>query len=355
MAFKIGSTTVIPNITTASGSPANANGVEGIEWFDTDDWKLYKYLNGAWREMVSNRPGESIVVRKTDPLYRVTYTQGYMMGGYRNSSPWYNANRTVHSTDVTTNLGDIFTQAGGYVTGGFSDTTGYMFGAWTDNGASTYVCRLNMSTEAAMSMLNMQVSRNQGGEFQDGDNYAGYIHGGGSGWVERLTWSTETFLHIADEDGTDYQNTYQWTMPTGGYGYKSFGSRKMQFSTETWNIFSNACGGQTHSKTLPSKHGRMYVENNGNSTSGTNGDTRRFVSATDTHTGCSSFKTNYGGETNYEVGQDWGYGLGMCGAACQENTSFKSYYHTDSHVMGGTTMQPKGHDGASSGACATRG
>ena len=34
------------------------------------------------------------------------WTHGYVGGGYQNGSPWRNVNRTVHSTDTSTNLGD---------------------------------------------------------------------------------------------------------------------------------------------------------------------------------------------------------------------------------------------------------
>jgi hypothetical protein len=98
----------------------------------------------------------------------------------------------------------------------------------------------------------------------------------------------------------------------------------------------------------------MYVENNGNSTEGHSGQVRNYNTTNDTHIGCNSFKPWRGGETNYEIGQDHGYGLGHCGDGCQSNHSFKSFYHTDSHLAGGTTMQPKGHDGMSSAGCGSR-
>ena len=43
-----------------------------------------------------------------------------MAGGYKSSSPWKNINRTVHSTDTTTNLGDQLTRGADYVNGAFT-------------------------------------------------------------------------------------------------------------------------------------------------------------------------------------------------------------------------------------------
>ena len=37
-------------------------------------------------------------------------THGYVGGGYKDSSPWRNVNRTIHSTDVTTDLGDMLNE-----------------------------------------------------------------------------------------------------------------------------------------------------------------------------------------------------------------------------------------------------
>ena len=39
-------------------------------------------------------------------LYRTIIVQGYMLGGYKDSSPWKNVNLTIHATDTTTNLND---------------------------------------------------------------------------------------------------------------------------------------------------------------------------------------------------------------------------------------------------------
>ena len=36
-------------------------------------------------------------------------THGYVGGGYKDSSPWRNVNRTLHNTDATTNLCLLYT------------------------------------------------------------------------------------------------------------------------------------------------------------------------------------------------------------------------------------------------------
>jgi hypothetical protein len=323
------------------------SGVAGQIYYNTSSNYMRIYNGSEW---------DSVLPASTSPKYRIVYIKGYVFGGYRNSSPWKNCNRTEHATDVTTNLGDIMDENGAYCTGGYSDTKAYMFATDTAfPGTTNRVKMLNMFTETSAGAAgNMTASRNDCAEFQDGDGIYGYVLGGGSANVDKYTWSTDTCSNIASKDGDDHQNSNQWGSATGGHGYQSKGSHKMNFTTNVWSTMGNAVGGQTHSKTLPSKHDRMYVENNGNSTEGHSGQVRKYDVTTDTHSGCNSFKPWYGGETNYEVGQDHGYGLGHCGVGCQSNHSFKTQYHTDSHTAGGTTMEIKGHDGASSGGCGSR-
>ncbi len=286
-------------------------------------------------------------------INRVTYTQGYVMGGYRNSSPWKNVNRTIHATDVTTNLGDLMDKKGAYCTGGFDDIRAYSYA--TDNafpGTTSYVSSFNMWVETgAASPGTMSAARNDLGEFQN-DGTRSWVYGGGSAHVDRHIFATNTFSNVTSGDSADYQNSNQWG--DNLTGFRSKGSQKMKFQTETWSTMGNVVGGQTHSKTLPSKHGRCYIENNGNSTNGSSHMINYNV-VTETGAGCNSFKPWTGGETNYEIGQNHGYGLGHCGDGCQSNHSFKTQYHTDSYTAGSTTMEPKGHDGMSSGACGSRG
>ena len=61
------------------------------------------------------------------------------------------------------------------------------------------------------------------------------------------------------------------------------------------------------------------------------------------------------GEENWQIGQNWGYMLGAYDAAPlgQNNDAEKVNYLTDTSTAMGSDTQPKGHDGASSGSCAT--
>jgi hypothetical protein len=290
--------------------------------------------------------------QQTDFKLRVIYIQGYMMGGYQGGSPWRNVNRTVHATDITTNLGDKLNRSGGYSTGGFSDTDSYLYGSGNTLGHSSNVEGFHMFSESGYALSDMTTNRNDCGEFQNQDGTSGYVYGAGGGsQVDRHSFATDTFSNIYNGDNSDYQNSNQWGDDMNGF--RSKGSQKMAFASESWSSFNNMVGSQTHSKCLPSKHSRMYIENNGNSTNGS--QVVKYNTTTMSGTNTSNFKAGSGGETNFEIGQEHGYGLGDCGShGCQSNHSYKAYYHTDSHLVMGSAGEIKGHGGASSGGCGSR-
>ena len=99
------------------------------------------------------------------------WTHGYVGGGYRNSSPWSNVNRTVHSTDTTTNLGDKLDRSGAYMSGSWSDIKHWFHSMEnTYRGSSNYTSGFNMATEsgiAHLSQWDMTVSRASMGSMQD--------------------------------------------------------------------------------------------------------------------------------------------------------------------------------------------
>ena len=89
-------------------------------------------------------------------------THGYVAGGYKNSSPWQNVNRTVHSNDTSTNLGDIMNYAGSYTDGANSDRAFYVYGVENSySGNTSRVWKMNLSNASGQGTTNsMNVSRN---------------------------------------------------------------------------------------------------------------------------------------------------------------------------------------------------
>ena len=108
--------------------------------------RLYVYEGTAW----STRGNEiSPNPFNKNFRYRTIYTRGYVSAGYKNSSPWRNVNKTIHSTDITSNLGDMLDYSASYIGGGFSDYYHYVYGmSGAVGGSSTFTSSVNMATDA---------------------------------------------------------------------------------------------------------------------------------------------------------------------------------------------------------------
>jgi hypothetical protein len=290
--------------------------------------------------------------------YRTIYTHGYVSGGYKDVTPWRNVNRTVHSTDTTTNLGDILDRNAAYVDGSYNDYYQYIYA--TDNswpGTGTYTSSLNMSTETGRtndSKWNTKSSL---------DNY------GDSGVIINssltMAWIVCTGTNIDKHNlvtevmydsgqGGSCGTPGDWVCCWYGqyYGWvkhSNNGNRnhKIDFATETWSSAGLTVGTDGWGKALKTKEGYAYVKNGGNIVSS--------AYKVNDNTG-SNIRTdlnfNNAGEENYETGQNWGYCLGEYNGA-QNNNSYKVTHGTDTYTTLGSTTQPKGHDGMSSAAMAS--
>ena len=98
---------------------------------------------------------------------------------------------------------------------------------------------------------------------------------------------------------------------------------------------------------MSTKHGHAYVKNGGNIVTGAYklNDFSGAQIRTD-------LNFDNSGEENYQTGQNWGYCIGHYNGA-QNNNTYKVHSITDVYTVLGSDAQPKGHDGASSGACAS--
>jgi hypothetical protein len=283
------------------------------------------------------------------------WTHGYVGGGYRNSSPWSNINRTVHSTDTTTNLGDKLDRSGAYMSGSWSDIKHWFHSMEnTYRGSSNYTSGFNMATEsgiAHLSQWDMTVSRASMGSMQD-HVFAGgnsFITGGGQGRTDVFNLKTETmrtsgFPNDYPDGGDD---------PTiGGHGrlkgwHKRAGTRKgLEWKTESWISWEHGPGGDGWKKCLPSMLGHLYC--------GTGNNAQNGNAKIDDVTGVNVRSIDFGpmGEENFQMGMRKGYCLGNYNGS-QNNQTFKVNYINDGATYLGATTEPKGHDGMSSAHCAS--
>ena len=290
-------------------------------------------------------------------LYRTIYTKGYMSGGYKNSSPWRNVNKTIHSTDMTTNLGDKLVYNSSYVGGGFSDYRTYIYPSTGQVGGSgTIVESMSMSSETMSSLDSaryLKTSRTDCEALLTPSLTSAYIVGGGTTAVDRHNFTTDIMLSAGTAPASPLSGG------TGGGLGVLFGQFKAWISqgagssftwaTETWATGGMSWASDGQPKGLSSKHGHGY---GGTGSYPGSVNLNKFSESTGTNLATvARNKTN--GEENWEIGQNWGYMLGAYDGAGQNNDAGRLNYLTDVYTALGSDTQPKGHDGCSSGSCAT--
>ena len=123
------------------------------------------------------------------------------------------------------------------------------------------------------------------------------------------------------------------------------------FTTETYGTWSGTYPSNHHQqKSMNSKLNYCWAGNEGGYASGAN---FRRTNWTTRSTASTYAKPVNGGEENFTMGQDHAYQLG-CFNGAQNNLSFRWNYYTESGFQGGTSMEPKGKAGSSSGLGAWR-
>lgn len=293
--------------------------------------------------------------------YRTIYTRGYTSGGYKDSSPWRNVNKTQHATDVTNNLGDLLDQAASYKTGGFSDYYHYIYGMTnTHNGSSSLTGSINMATDSnrtQTSSWNMTQSRQDAEAVMNANLTISYIVGGGTAIVDKHNLVTETmYVAGAAPNGLGAGgDNYGVTAIFGEFrAYVAWGytatSGYMPWTTETWTSQSMDWNTGGQPKGLSSKHGFGY-----GATGGYDGSNffKKYSDVNGSLLVASVSRPETCGEENCQVGQNWGYTVGSYNGAAQTNNTTKVNYLTDTVTNMGADTQPKGHDGMSSGCCGT--
>lgn len=379
--------------TTRPTSPANGQVI-----YNSTEAKMEIYHNGNWKDINDIRSG--------DYFYRTVITTSYILGGYKDSTPWKNVNRMNHSTDIMTNLGDQMSVAANYVSGACNLTKAFVWNTANSPGSSNVTVGFNMTTEinAGLSdQWNTRRVRDDAGTIFN-QHYFAYIIGGGSADVDVFNLTTETaykenagpIADFGDEVGK-YNTTFSGasayvygigtvSSETAGYAYQGDGdgnSTKLTFSTSTiqsggpgtyqnlldvpgsfflsqntanvagstnrWALV-NASNGQQ--KGINSKLGRGWTGNEGGYDGGYN--YRRWNLNTETLLGTVGRPIGNIGEENYDMGQNWQYMMGMYNGA-QNNRGHKFTYATESGYELGAGSTRTGVPGGSSGSCSWKG
>lgn len=375
MAFYVGSTNYFPGIfplptTQGNGSPLVANSVTQAFW--------------AYPGSSQGTPAGVLETRSL-------LTHGYTAGGYKDAIAWRSVNKTWHANDVTLYCGEQLKVGAAYAAGTFSDYNGYQHGAGGGYAtASTHTDSYNLGTGVSRT-VNLGLSgANPGGPFGyagkdptgDGQGIAyggagappgvgswelsvgrtyfagtqnqigqvGYITGGSESTAcDKFNFPTE-IMYIGTSSGITGQHATAAGGATSMFWSLAGQMRKMLFSTDTWSTWApgTAAAPDGVCKMLSTKLGYHYVGSGSNSTT----PVMKWSDTTGTTLTAALAKPSAQGEENFQMGQNWGYCLGAFNGQ-QNNYTFKVTYSNDAFTVMGSTTQPKGHAGMSSGVCSS--
>lgn len=288
-------------------------------------------------------------------LLREVITTGYLLSGYQNANIWRNVNRMQHSTDTATNLGDLLSAGGAYCGGMCGTTNAYLTRAntsWLPNSSS--VTGINMVTETGISAPGAPYSIGQHNQALQWEKIRSYgVASNATSQLMRFDFASSSWLSSISLGTIDYNASGHSSFfhELRGWIYAdSQTSTEMTFATETQSSASVAAvHDQQHGQS--SKLTYVYGGNEGSWNGGYN--LRRWNVTTRTNVGNITKPCGNTGEENYDMGQDHGYMMGSYDGS-QNNRAYRLNYTTDTGFEGGSTMQPKGVGGRSSGVAAWR-
>lgn len=314
----------------------------------------------------SIRPGAIFNVRSRRGvpfLYRRIITAGYVNGGYANSVAWRNVNTVNHSTDVTTNLGDLMQFSGNYNAGAHGKDIAYIFGTngsgsegvgvWANT--SCYNMRTNSTYNRTTSMNTPgTVGNSQGLMDCDEDGVARYAWMSGNNAtasIYKFDLYTEVSLaaistSFPQDNSGEAAGGSGMMHETFGYWWTSTaptttGKLKFTFATETQSVPTVNAGQHSNQKGISSKLGVGYAGNEGTYLGGNYLRKTSFITESTLSSTSIAKPVQNSGEENFDMGQDHQYMLGMYNGA-QLNTSWRFNYSTDTGFQGGASMQPTG-------------
>ena len=355
MAFKINGNTVLDSNGVATPNLASdpANPVVGQVYYNTVKGHLRQWNGTAWQQVAIGDSGFK---------YRTIITTGYVLGGYKDSSPWKNVNRMVHATDICTNLGDQLVYSASYIQGAPSKTKAWVFcAANAHSTASVNAVAMNMATETAIaysSSNNMSTARQDAGvAFKETE----YVHVCSNTTTDKFNFTTEVsalsgLSILANGTGAGVQaiNAERHALL---YGDNT--AQQLQFSTDTTSVdrvVNNAnvpaAGNNNQQKAINSKMYKGYAGNEGTYNGGYN--FRRTDMITNTTQGTVAKVEGNTGEENFDMGQDQQYMIGNYNGA-QNNNGHKFFYATDAGYTLGAGSVRTGVPGGSSGATGWKG
>jgi hypothetical protein len=337
----------------AGGPTRPTSPIQGQVFFNNKTRTMEIYDGSEWRRVSQEN---------RQYLYRQVIVKSFVMGGYKDTSPWRNVNSMNHQTDLMVNLGDLLHTASSYSSGGCGKVNGYTWNAnsaWST--ASTTISGINMFTEtgfASGTTATMLYSRNDCGTVFKEQDYA-YLVGGGTSNIDVYNFNSDTFfgaqsLTTATTGGTRQAGMASHSGETHGYVWHATAGYQITFAANQVATVATdiARSSSSQQKGISSKHGIGYAGNEGTYNGGYN--LRKTQYSTGLNIGTVPKPIGNCGEENFDMGQNHQNCLGNYDGL-QNNRGWKFSYITETGFEYGAGSVRTGPPGGSSGHGVWRG
>lgn len=293
-------------------------------------------------------------------LTRQIITVGYVAAGYKDGVAWRNVNSIDHTTETSTNRGDLLQEAANYTSGAHNRNNAFVWGTAGSGtggvGAFTSTSVFNMrnnTTQTKTAQMNTAQTVGDSATVLAADLEGSYTYSWqtgnqGAAVYQKFNLSTEqhqsTQATAFDQTGTGagshFSENFGYFWMDGATGAN--GKRKFVFATETESTPGANIGHHGQQKGLSSKVGKGYAGNEGSYGEGNNFRITNYT--TETVTGTMSKGISNIGEENMVMGQSKGfiYGVYQNPGGGQLNSTARVTYATDSASQLGAAAEPSG-------------
>jgi hypothetical protein len=287
--------------------------------------------------------------------FRQIITRGFTISGYRDAIPFRSCNRTTHSNDTTTSLGDLTDRSFNYKGAAVGLSVIYSFGTTNAHNASSN------HTSAFDMRLEVQFGNRMNSNKTVGmcavafhEYYWAWMSGGGNDATEEYNLMTETRTSNnigAGLAGAAGATAGLWCMNGEDFSIYYDGSNQRTFTHATRTMSTRSAGNPSNShqqKSVQSKNGVAWAGGDGSYAGGFFFRQTNMVTNTLTSSNSGSKPIQNCGEENPDIGQEHQYVIGTFDGL-QNNRAWRFNYATGTGFEGGASMQSKGVPGRSSG------
>jgi len=264
--------------------------------------------------------------------YSGVVTRGYTLGGYQNSVAYNTVSKSIHASDVTTNLGAILSYYDGYTAGASSGGNAYTFCSINsgNNYASsgTAINRFNMLTDSNSPLGTLMPLANQNTVVMRYQFKQCYIFGNNSN-PQKFVYSNETPSTTPAWSNSVSANTSSYGALRGRLDSGSTASSILDFVTESWStLTTSSSAGFT--KAISTFTGYAYI--------GTAPTTVVKVQDYAFSTGYITITRPTHQEEDFHTGETRGYSIGGYTDATWDVASYVLNYGSDTYVRGPSSL-----------------